>query len=118
MMDSDICIEEQRALTLWPFTEAAKQGLDELCHFLIHVGISQEYLGRSGSTEAAVLHHYRTPGGYAWEKVADDLLRYPPVAKRIRQLQEEKQARQEHDATVRRERKRRTNGHAPRGIRI
>lgn len=114
MTGSDISIEEQRELTLWPFVEASEHGLDDFCRLLIHVGITVVDLDQSASAEEAILHHYRKPTGYDWEKVADDLVRYPPIANRIRQLREEKQVRQEHDATVRRERKRRTNGHAPR----
>lgn len=100
-------IDEQRRLTLAFFLDGAEQnGIDELCRMLIHVGITAKDIeAADGNTVNAILAHYRKPDGYAWEMVADDMIRYPPIAARIRELQVDKQNASERRAVKDRARK-------------
>jgi hypothetical protein len=61
--------------------------------YISHCGITDEDMDRCGSVKAAILDHYRVPGtsadaakAYNIDRVAHDLLRWPPVVERLREL--------------------------------
>jgi hypothetical protein len=86
-----ISIAEQRDLTLLPFVSAGEQDTEDLVQFILHAGIRcEEVEAHGGDVQAAILAHYWTGSGYAWERVAESLVTYPPVQARLRELQEEK----------------------------
>ena len=87
---------EQRDLILWPFLDMAEQSIDELSKYILHAGItSRDIDATGGDTEAAVLAHYRTRKGFDIDRAAHDLLTYPPVAARVRDLKRQKQYRRD-----------------------
>jgi hypothetical protein len=95
---------------------------DELAEYLLHCGIDGEAIEEAGDVIPAILEHYRVKGGYDIDMVARDLARWPPIAKRIRELKREhKQAKAEQRAAKDRERKRkakRANGAELRNCRM
>ena len=72
------------------FTDFAEQNIEKLFEYLNHCSISQEIIataGKEGITPI-ILGHYRIkPGLYDLDRVAADLLRWPPIAKRIAKLE-------------------------------
>jgi hypothetical protein len=73
-------------MLLWPLIDQAEQGEDELVKYLLHCGITADDIGEAGDVQRAILEHYRRPDGtYAIDAAAHDLLRWPPIAARIKQ---------------------------------
>jgi hypothetical protein len=73
---------------------ARRRGFAEVFAYISHCGITDEDMDRCGGVRAAILDHYRAPGtsadaakAYDIERVAQDLLRWPPVVERLRELQ-------------------------------
>ena len=86
---------EQRDLILWPFLEKAEQSVDELSKYILHVGITPRDIDATGRTEEAILAHYRTRKGFDIDRAAHDLLTYPPIAARVRELRRQRQYRRD-----------------------
>ena len=80
-------------MVLWPFLDFAEEGDDALARYLLHCGIDGDDIGRAGDPQAAILEHYRRPGGsYDVDAAAHDLARWPPIAERVKQLERAAQA--------------------------
>jgi hypothetical protein len=78
-------------MLLWPFLDFAEQGEDELCKYLLHCGIGADDVRAAGDAEKAILAHYRKPDGTPdIDAAAHDLLRWPPIAARIKEIKREK----------------------------
>ena len=78
------------------FIDFAEQDLEKLFEYINYCGISGDILATAGEEGIApiILGHYRIkPGLYDLERVAADLLRWPPVAKRVAELERQKHAR-------------------------
>ena len=78
-------------MILWPFLDFAKQGEDQLLGYLTHVGINDVMVKYAGNVERAVLAHYRIGSSdrFDIDKAASDLASWPPIARRIAELQAE-----------------------------
>lgn len=96
-------IKLQQGQILACFSDMAEQSTDALAEYLLHVGI--ENVGED--LPSSILEHYRAGDAYDVERAAQDLLTWPPVALRIRELQ---QQRAEEAATRERARKRASAG--------
>jgi len=74
----------EEALVLAAFLDIAQQGTDALARYLLHVGISAGDINEAGAVCGAVLRHYRLKSeAYDIDAVANDLARWPPIARRI-----------------------------------
>ena len=91
-------IEFDKDCIVAQFMQFAEGGCDDLVRYIIHCGIKPEDLDRAGNWLDAVLRHYLTADGYDIERAAQDLLRWPVVAARVRELEQEDQNRKERHA--------------------
>jgi hypothetical protein len=74
-------------MILLPFIDQAEQGEDELARYVLHCGITADDIGDAGDVQGAILGHYRRPDGtYDIAAAAHDLMRWSPIAARIKQL--------------------------------
>lgn len=83
---------------LWPFIDFAEKGDPELFAYLEHCGIALDALSPSDNRSARdlVLDHYRLPSGaFDVDMAARDLVRWPPIAKRISELKEDAEIQSE-----------------------
>lgn len=67
---------------LAPFLDLAENNADQLAAYMLHCGIERG----TSSLQSEILAHYQTPAGYDVDMAARDLLRWPPIAARLRQL--------------------------------
>jgi hypothetical protein len=82
----------QKALILAPFADfVANEDLDGLFEYLAHCGINAT--SKVAGLEHLILEHYQVGARqYDIERAADDLRRWPPIAARIKELEDEKAA--------------------------
>ncbi len=83
---------DRKAMILWPFVGFAEQGEDQLCAYLMHVGITDVMVKYAGNVEKAVYAHYRMGDSdhCDFEKAGRDLATWPPIARRIEELRAER----------------------------
>lgn len=74
---------------LAPFLEFAEQGQDAVKRYMIHCAIALDDKATDGqSLQTIILNHYWLANGtYDVDMAARDLLRWPPIAARIRKAQ-------------------------------
>jgi hypothetical protein len=84
--------------------DAVDRAWRSVFEYLRHIGIDLDNprLLRDSSTRDLVLNHYRRKNGYDCERVALDFFTFPPIAKRIREL--EAQQQEQNDARARQKR--------------
>lgn len=86
-MKRDCDLNDDKSLILCGFADFLREdgaGLDELCRYITHCGIRMQ----SGMTAGeSILAHYRNPLGYDIDLAAMDLRTWPPIARRIHELQ-------------------------------
>lgn len=73
---------------LWPFRECKDDR--ELADYMLHCGITGNDFERCGTLESTVRDHYRRLAPTHEGRIAcaaNDLLRWPPIAARVRELQ-------------------------------
>lgn len=89
-------------------------GPNETARYCTHIGITPADLeAADDNIGTAFLRHYTTADGYNLERAGKDLATYPPIAARLREMQQEDQNRKErHAAQERAGSKRRRNGTA------
>jgi hypothetical protein len=74
-------------MILMSFIDQADQGEDALARYLVHCGITANDIGDAGDVQRAIFRHYRQADGkYDIAAAAYDLIRWPPIAARIKQL--------------------------------
>jgi hypothetical protein len=82
---------DDEAILLASFLDFAKQGKENLGRYLDHCGIDADDIQHAGDVRTAVLQHYRLPcGGYDIAAAAHDLLRWSPIARRIKEAKRAK----------------------------
>ena len=82
----------QKALILWPFADfVANDDVDGLFEYLAHCGIDLRGATRFDGLRDVILLHYQVGARrYDIDRAANDLRRWPSVAARIKELQEDK----------------------------
>ena len=87
--------EEQKEHILWffdyYFSAEDEEGIDDAARFIIHTGLTKEEQDKAGDLEQAILNHYRCGcgRGYDVERVYQDLVTYPRIARRIVEIKYE-----------------------------
>lgn len=85
---------EQEALVPAHLTDFVKNdGIDDLIEYLLHCGIPFVVLAAADKRGLApiILAHYRIkPGVYDIDRVAADMVRWPPIAEEIARLEKKK----------------------------
>jgi hypothetical protein len=73
------------------FRDMYAQGADVFVEFCLHCGIALEDLNNAGrSYEPVILAHYAVaPGAWSIDRIAADMTRWPPFAKRIAEIEAE-----------------------------
>ena len=88
---SGAALSADEGMILGPFMDFAGQGEDDLAEYLFHVGIPPEAISAAGDVQSAILKHYRRRGGkYDIDTAAADLLSWPPIAARVKELKAER----------------------------
>lgn len=84
-------LAQQEAEILAFFVDLIEQDEDctELCRFLLHIGIDNTLIEQAGGPIPAILDHYRCGHSYDTALLTRDMVRYPPIAGRIRELKSE-----------------------------
>jgi hypothetical protein len=89
---------DRQAILNWA-ADFVERGADETARYCTHIGITPEDLGGADDNiGTAFLRHYTTADGYDLERAGKDLATYPPIAARLREMQQEDQNRKERHA--------------------
>lgn len=89
---------DRQAILSWA-ADFVERGDGETARYCMHIGITPEDLQAvEDNIGAAFLRHYTTADGYDLDRAGKDLATYPPIAARIRELEQEDQDRKERHA--------------------